>query len=160
MGRIGKPHGVRGWVTVSVTTDEPERRFATGATVLLGDSPQVIAESRLAPRVVVRFAQCTDRDDAENLRGQWLYVDIEDERPTDPDEYYDHQLIGMGVLVAGSRVGTVAEVLHLPSQDVLAVDTGARQVLVPFVEQLVPRVDLALGIVEVAEMAGLFDDAD
>ena len=41
MGRIGKPHGVRGWVTVSVTTDEPERRFATGATVLLGAMPFV-----------------------------------------------------------------------------------------------------------------------
>jgi len=159
IGRIGKPHGIRGWVTVAPTTDEPERRFAPGCTVLLDGRPRVVEESRLTPRIALRLAGCTDREHAEALRGMWLQVDITDETPADPDEYYDHQLEGLRVLVAGSQVGTITEVLHLPGQDVLAVDTGTGQALVPFVTEIVTAVDLERGHVEVVAMEGLFDDA-
>lgn len=159
MGRIGRPHGVRGWVTVSPTTDEPERRFAPGAQVLVEGVARTIAESRLQPRVAVRLEGCTDRSQAEMLRGLWMHVDVGDERPADPDEFYDHQLVGLRVVVAGAAVGTVAEVLHLPAQDLLVVGTDQGQVLVPFVADIVPSVDLAAGEVEVVPMDGLFDDA-
>ncbi|MCB0901233.1 MAG: PRC-barrel domain-containing protein, partial [Actinobacteria bacterium] len=80
-----------------------------------------------------------------------------DEVSEDPDEFYDHQLEGLRVLVAGEDRGSVAEVLHLPGNDVLAVDTPRGQVLIPFVADVVPVVDLAAGRVEVVEMEGLFD---
>ena len=159
IGRIGKPHGVRGWVTVAATTDEPELRFAPGSTVLLDGQPRVVEESRLAPKVALRLAGCTDREHAEALRGTWLYVDVAEESPADPDEFYDHQLEGLRVVVDGALVGTIAEVLHLPGQDLLAVDTGTGQALVPFVADIVTAVDLEGGKVEVVAMEGLFDDA-
>lgn len=159
MGRIGKPHGVRGWVTVTPTTDEPERRFAPGAKVLLDGVPRTVVESRLVPRVALRLDGCDDRLQAQALRGLWMYVEVGDERPEDPDEFYDHQLVGLRVLVAGEVVGTVTDVLHLPAQDVLVVGTGSGQVLVPFVADIVPAVRLADGEVEVVAMEGLFDDA-
>ncbi len=159
MGRVGKPHGVRGWAHLVSTTDEPERRFAPGARVLIDGVEHVIAESRVGVRIAVRFEGCTDREQAQALRGQWLYVAADSHPPADPDEFYDHQLEGLTVRVAGQPVGVVAEVLHLPGQDVLAVDCDGRQVLVPFVEQIVPEVDLAGGSVTVHPVEGLFDDA-
>lgn len=157
VGRIGKPHGVRGWVTVVPTTDAPEVRFAPGATVLIDDLARTVEESRIGARLMVRFNGCADREDAEALRGRWVEVVVGDEVSDDPDEFYDHQLEGLRVLVAGVDKGTVAEVLHLPGNDVLAVQTPDGQVLVPFVSDVVPVVDLAAGHLEVIELEGLFD---
>lgn len=160
VGRIGKPHGVRGWVTVMPTTDEPERRFAPGSVVLVGDAPRSVVESRISPKVALLLSGCTDRADAEALRGVWLHTEVDDAEVDDPDAFYDHQLEGLRVLVDGAEVGIVEEVLHLPGQDLLAVAFEGRQVLVPFVVQIVPIVDLAGGFVQVVAPEGLFDDAD
>lgn len=162
VGRVGKPHGVKGWVSIAPSTDEPQRRFAPGAAVYLDEVPGRIAESRLTgPRVTLRLQGCDEREQAEALRGRWIYVDVDPtERPVDPDEFYDHQMIGLQVRAAGDVIGTVAEILHLPAQDVLAVNlSSGKQVLIPFVEQIVPSVDLDAGWLEVAEVEGLLDDA-
>lgn len=157
VGRIGKPHGVRGWVTVAPSTDEPDLRFAEGAIVLIDDRPRTVVESRIGARLMVLFDGCHTREDAEALRGRWVEVVIGDEPIDDPDEFYDHQLEGLSVVVAGEVKGTVTEVLHLPGQDLLAVDTMSGQVLIPFVVDVVPVVDLDAGTVEVVELEGLFD---
>lgn len=149
---------MRGWVTVTPTTDEPERRFAVGS-VVLADREREIVEVRFGPRLSVLFDGCQSREDAEALRGLWLQCEVDGE-PEDPDEFYDHQLEGLAVLVAGHRIGVVREVLHLPGQDLLDVEVEGRQVLVPFVEQIVPVVDLVAGTIEVNDLEGLFGDAD
>jgi 16S rRNA processing protein RimM len=112
-------------------------------------------------RITVRLADCSDRDQAQALRGRWLEVEIDPgERPDEPDEYYDHQLVGLQAQIGGRTVGTVAEVLHLPAHDVLAVDLDSgRQVLVPFVAQFVPVVDVEAGFLVVDPVEGLLDDA-
>lgn len=149
---------MRGWVTIASTTDEPQRRFAVG-TVIEVDRPRTILDVRFGPRLAVLFEGCTTREDAEELRGLWLHLDVVDS-PEDPDEFYDHQLEGLAVLIDGVQVGVIREVLHLPGQDLLDVDLGERTVLVPFVEQIVPRIDLDAGQVHVSALEGLFDDAD
>lgn len=149
---------MRGWVTVTAATDEPERRFAVGCEVLLDTGARTVRDVRQGPRLAVLLSGVDDRDAAEALRGQWMYVDADADPPADPDEFYDHQLEGLAVLIDGVAVGRVAEVLHLPGQDVLAVDLEARgQVLVPFVAQFVPVVDLASGHLCVTPVEGLLD---
>jgi 16S rRNA processing protein RimM len=163
VGRIGKPHGVKGWVTVHTSTDEPERRFAIGARVFVDGRADRVAEARIqAGRVTLRLDSCADREDAESLRGTWLEIDVDPTlSPEDPDEFYDHQLVGLSVLVGQARVGVVAEVLHLPAQDLLAVDLeSGRRVLVPFVGRFVSVVDVDRGVVEVDPVEGLLEDAD
>lgn len=123
------------------------------------DRPREIIEVRFGSRLTVLFDGCQTREDAEALRGLWLHCDIQGD-PEDPEEFYDHQLEGLAVIVGGAEVGTVREVLHLPGQDLLEVDVAGRQVLVPFVEQIVPIVDLDAGRIEVTDVQGLFDDAD
>lgn len=146
---------MRGWVSITATTDEPERRFAVGQRVLLDDQLLTVREVRFAPRLTVLLDGCADRDGAEALRGRWLYVEADES--DDPDAYYDHQLEGLAVVLDEQVIGSVVEVLHLPGQDVLAVDLDGRQVLVPFVEQIVPVVDLDGRRIEVRRVEGLFD---
>jgi 16S rRNA processing protein RimM len=174
VGRIGRPHGVRGDATVEVRTDEPERRFAPGCSLATDrpDQPVLVVEGRRwhSGRLLLHFAGVDDRDAIESLRGAVLSVEVDPaEQPSDPDEYYDHQLVGLCVVDRGGQVlGVVSGVLH-GAQDLLVVtapgQTGPGQTgpgqqgeaLVPFVKQLVPEVDLSAGEVVVDLPDGLLD---
>src|ERR1700733_8386005 len=105
VGRIGKPHGLKGEVTLDLRSDEPERRFAPGSA-LRAESPPGSA-SRLSSLTVtasrwhqstllVRFDELPDRNAAEAARGIVLHASVPaDESPEDPEEFYDHQLVGL-----------------------------------------------------------------
>jgi 16S rRNA processing protein RimM len=164
VGRVGRAHGIRGDVAIEVRTDEPERRFADGTEFRTRRGRLTIASTRWhGQRLLARFEGVADRTDAEQLRGVELRLTVDaGERPDDPEEFYDHQLVGLEVLDAeGALLGSVREILHLPSQDVLALDlTDGREVLVPFVTEFVPTVDLAAGRVVVAPPPGLLDPED
>jgi 16S rRNA processing protein RimM len=174
VGRIGKAHGIRGEVSVEPRTDEPDRRFANGAVLGVrtprGEAPTgperpavlTVSGSRWhQSRLLVAFAEATDRAVAEALRGLTLVVDVDtSETPEDPDEFYDHQLVGCEVVTTdGGRVGEVAEILHSGAQDLLRVTTGDGEALVPFVSALVPVVDIAARRVEVMDRPGLLSPA-
>ncbi|MDO4783666.1 MAG: ribosome maturation factor RimM [Propionibacteriaceae bacterium] len=165
VGRVGRPHGVRGEVTIEVRTDEPERRFADGARLHIEGSRRdlTVAATRWhGERLLVRFEGVGDRTAAEALRGSLLAVHVPaDERPEDDEEYYDRQLVGLRVLDhAGQQVGVIGAVVHLPAQDLLAVDTGEGERLIPFVRALVPEVDLQAGYVRLAVVEGLIEGLD
>lgn len=165
VGRVSRAHGVRGDVAIEVRTDVPELRFAEGAvldTEPVAAGPLTVRRARWhSGRLLVRFAGVPDRGAAERLRGVRLLAEIaEHEAPEDPEEFYDHQLTGLAVHTRdGVRVGEVAEVLHLPGQDLLAVSReGGGEVLVPFVAEIVPEVDVAGGRVVIDPPPGLVDE--
>lgn len=166
VGRIGKPHGIRGEVTVDVRTDEPERRFVDGA-VLRATPPRESgrAQSDLTvtrarwhqQTLLLTFAEITDRTGAEAWRGTLLHADVDAAAtPEDPEEFYDHQLVGLSAYdVAGTPLGEVTAVVH-GAQDLLTIRTPeGRDALVPFVAALVPEVDVEGGRVVVADRPGL-----
>lgn len=161
VGRVGRPHGLRGEVTVQVRTDFPEQRFAVGAQ-LCGDTGRVYTVETVRSHrgvLLVRFAGITSREAAADLRGCTLTVDAA-ELPdlTDPDEFYDHQLEGLtAVGPDGVELGKVREVVHAPASDLLVLDTANGEVLVPFVHAIVPDVDLTGGRVVLNPPAGLLD---
>ena len=164
VGRIGRPHGVRGEVAVDLRTDDPERRFAVGArlqTDPVGAGPLTVTAARPhSGRLLVTFEQVPDRTAAEGLRGVLLTVEVAgDDAGLQPEEFYDHQLVGMRVCDdRGNVVGEVREVLHHPAHDVLVVRRGSGgEAMVPFVSELVPEVDVAAGRLTVADRPGLLD---
>jgi 16S rRNA processing protein RimM len=126
VGRVSRPHAIRGDVVVEIRTDDPERRFASGC--VLATQPEVlgpltVTEARPhAGGLIVSFAGVSDRDAAERLRGVLLVIDSADvPAPEDPDEFHDHQLIGLDVVTAGGRhIGTVADIRH-HGQDLLVI---------------------------------------
>jgi 16S rRNA processing protein RimM len=165
VGVIGRPHGLRGEVAVEVRTDEPERRFAPGQVLHQDGGSRVFTVKSVrdhAGRLLVRFAEVVDRADAEAVRGALLMTTVgPEERPDEPGEFYDRQLIGLRAATPdGTEVGIVGSVLHLPAQDVLEIETAAGIRLVPFVEALVPVVDLEAGCLTVVDVAGLIDEEE
>jgi len=165
VGRVGRPHGIRGEVTVQVRTDEPDLRFAAGsvlATEPAARGPLTVVSSRWhSGRLLVSFAGSADRSHAESLTGTLLVVDsAEVGPPEDPDEFNDHDLIGLQVLTtAGDLVGTVSDVLH-HGQDLLVVQAVAGpspEALVPFVAAIVPEVDIAAGRLVIDPPPGLLE---
>lgn len=127
IGRLGKPHGVRGQISVQVRTDAPEERFAVGTRVVT-DPPDrgpltVTGAHWHSGRLLLSFAGVADRGAAERLRGTMLVVDSTAlPELADPDEFYDHQLVGLRAqLAGGERLGVVTDVIHSPGGDLLVV---------------------------------------
>ena len=164
VGRVGRPQGIKGEVTVEVRTDAPEERFAPGAVLVTDAGHLIVAQSRdHSGRLVVLFEGVADRSGAELLRDTLLHVDASTlPELDDEDEYYDSQLIGLSAELAdGTALGTVADVLHLPHGDVLAVTREPRaELLVPFVRDIVPTVDLSGRRVVVVPPPGLLELTD
>lgn len=163
VGRIGRPHGIRGEVTVEPLTDEPDERFAPGA-VLIADTPtgglEVTRAHWHSGRLLVSFAGVGDRNQAEALRGLMLEIDRDEaEAPDDPEEFYDTALLGCLVQTRdGVRVGEVTDVAHLPAQDLLVVQGDAGEVLIPFVDEIVPTVDVAQRLIVIDPPPGLLTE--
>jgi 16S rRNA processing protein RimM len=179
VGQIIRAHGVHGEAVVDVRTDEPAQRFAAGTVLITepaanrrGSHPPADGAWQLPPaltvesvrphqgRLLITFDGINDRDTAENLRGVRLCVDSADVRaPADPDEFNDHQLIGLAAVTeAGEPIGEVIAVDHAPASDLLVLKlSDGRTGLVPFVKAIVPTVDVAAGRVVMAPPPGLFD---
>ncbi|WP_350349650.1 ribosome maturation factor RimM [Agromyces sp. G08B096] len=170
VGRLTKAHGLKGAIKLELYTDDPERRFVPGAEFSL----QVPESSpwhgkRLTFRElrwynghpVGFFDGIDDRTAAESVVKAILWVDQPEDEVAEPDAWYDHQLVGLTVIRDGERVGEVVHVDHLPAQDLLVVKTAGparREVMVPFVQAIVPEVDVEAGTLTVTPPPGLFED--
>jgi len=146
VGRIGRAHGVLGETTIEVRTDEAAERFAIGAVLETETHGNLtVASARVHNGILLLgFEGVNDRNSIEKYRNQLLYAEVDIDAPgLDEDDYHVLQLIGCkAYLVDGDLFGEVTEVLNLPGQDVLSIKTEVGEVLIPFVHQLVPIVDV------------------
>ncbi|WP_265444237.1 ribosome maturation factor RimM [Flexivirga meconopsidis] len=160
VARIGKPHGLKGEVTVRLHTDAPAERFVVGesfTTEPAAVGPLTLRTHRVHNGIhLLSFEQALDRTAAEALRGTQLLAaaDADDE-----DAWYADDLVGLRVEAPdGERIGTVIALHDRPAQDLLELRLeGGRAGFVPFVEQIVPIVDLNGGRIVVDAPPGLLD---
>ncbi len=164
VGRILRPHGLRGEVVVDVRTDSPAERFAVGSVLRTDPAaagPLTVEDVRPHQgRLLVTFEGVADRDVADNLRGVLICVDSASvPAPEDPDEFNDHELVGLRAeTTTGEHIGDVVRIEHAPASDLLIVRRpDGRNALVPFVRAIVPEVDVAGGRVIVTPPDGLLD---
>ena len=162
VGRIGRAHGVKGEATVEVRTDDPELRFAPGAELLTDPAergPLTVRQGRVqGGRLVLSFEGVDDRTAVERLRNTMLIAEVDpDELPEDPEEYYDHQLEGLTVrTVDGVELGVVEQMVHGPAQDLFVIRRPeGGELLLPFIAEFVPEVDLENGMLLVDPPEGL-----
>ncbi len=169
IARLVKAHGLKGGLKLELYTDDPELRFKPGAVLSLQvptDSPWfgrtlVVRELRFYNAQAVAFFEgIDDRTEAEALVKAILWVsDDVDARPQEDDAWFDHQLVGLAVWRDGHEIGRIVRVDHLPSQDLLAIEvTTGEEVLLPFVKQFVPEVDVDNAKVTITPPGGLFED--
>ncbi len=146
VGRIGRAHGIHGEATVEVRTDNPEARFAIGARVQTESRGDLVVRSYRVHNgiLLLGFENIVDRNSIEKLRDTLLYAEVDIDAESEyEDDYHVLQLIGCtAFLESGKEFGTVSDVINLPGQDLLAINTPTGEVLIPFVHQLVPVVDV------------------
>jgi 16S rRNA processing protein RimM len=162
VARIGKPHGIRGEVTVQVLTDAPEDRFVPGTEFVVepvSAGPLTILSARWNKDILLLgFEEIETRNEAETLRGAKLFIETEELDENDDEGWYEHELVGLEARVGSEVVGKIAALTTLPVQDLLTVKTPeGKEILVPFVEQIVPEVNVAEGYVLITPPPGLFD---
>jgi 16S rRNA processing protein RimM len=159
VGRITRAHGVGGEVAV-LPLSQVAGRFEAGSRVLAGedgDRPLVVVAARPhRSRLLVRFDGVSDRDQAEALRGTYLFVPASESPALPVGEYWTHQLIGCRVdTQEGRPMGRVREVIHTPANDVWVVQDGDVENLIPALKDVVSEVDVAAGRIVVREVPGL-----
>jgi 16S rRNA processing protein RimM len=166
VGRITKPHGLRGDVVVTPETDFLEERFAPGAQLLMRRQGQRAAIESVSVasvrfhngRPIVRFEGLTSIDQAEALAGASLWISASGRRPLPEGHYYHDALIGCDVeTLAGARVGRVTRIDAFGSAPLLAVTDGRHEMLIPLAEAICVRIDPVLRRIVIDPPEGLLD---
>jgi len=148
VGRIGRAHGVHGEATIEVRTDLPDERFVLGArleTDPTSNGPLTIESARDHNGILLlKFLEINDRTTIEKVRDTLLLADVDmSEEAAFEDEYHVQQLIGCDVVLqTGVKIGELTDVLNLPGQDLLAIKGDRGEILIPFIAEFVPEVDI------------------
>ena len=169
VARIGRPHGIRGEVTVELFTDSPETRFVKGNVFSVqndGVASEVFSELTVEKArwnkniMLLKFAEFSDRNTAESVRNSELYAEPE-ESDVDEDSWYADDLIGLTVHeddFANPSLGEVSGLITGDAQDLLEIRlTDGREVLLPFVEEIVPEIDEERGAIVITPPPGLLE---
>ncbi|GAB3621404.1 ribosome maturation factor RimM [Glutamicibacter endophyticus] len=162
VARIGKPHGIRGEVTVQVLTDAPEERFTPGTVLQVVDGP--VAELTIKSArwnksiLLLGFEEIADRNAAETLRQARLEFDSDEEEDDDSDQWYEHELLDLKVMFDGTQIGIVTGLRTNPAQDLLVFErSDGQEVYLPFVDEFVPDIDTEAGTLSITPPAGLLE---
>ncbi|WP_147802341.1 ribosome maturation factor RimM [Alkalicoccus halolimnae] len=168
VGEIVNTHGIRGEVRVISRTDFPENRYKTGSQLTIFQEgkpplPVTIAGWRKHKQFdLLRFASYENVNDVEQFKGAFLKVHrsslAEDE--LFEGEFYHFEIIGLEVFtVDGEKLGTVKEILTPGANDVWVIHPVNRkkELLIPYVEEVVKDIDLDKGIIVIEPMEGLLD---
>lgn len=164
VGRVIKPHGVRGEVRVQLMTDVPER-FEWLEAIYVGEAnPRRVAIESVRYHqdfVLLKLAGYPSRTEAEQLRGELLQVLESEAVPLEEDEYYLHQLLDLEVVTDDDRnIGRLVEVLETGANNVFVVDGPNGQLLLPDIPDVIKEIDIENGRMVITPLDGLIDNAD
>ena len=162
IGRVSKAHGIKGEVIVLPITDNVDQ-FRRPMEFFLSNGKQIRDRIEIEKvreqkgRIIVKLRGFDDRDKAESIRGFYIERRLESDEKLAPDEYYIFDLIGLNVFTtAGEKIGTIADVLSLPANDVYVVRNNSEEILIPAIKSIIKRVDLENELVLIEPMEGLF----
>jgi 16S rRNA processing protein RimM len=167
LGRVLRPHGVRGELRLQITTAYPER-IVPGKIVFVGPDPEnaetvrqfTVTRARQHQKyLILQLETINDREAADLLRQQYVMLTQEDAVPLEEGEYYLYQLIGVNVYTdENEHLGTITEVIETGANDVYVVHGPRGEVLLPAIDECVLELDLDANKMTVHLMDGLIDD--
>ncbi len=168
LGRIFRPHGVRGELKVAPDMDDPTRLEAVEVVYVGPHEGRVVPhrvtsvryqETKRGTTVILRLDGIADRGDAEVVTKQFVYATEDDLPPLEEDEFFVHDLIGLEVVTeAGERVGTVTNLVEMPAHDVFVVQrTEGGERMIPAVEDFIVEIDIDAGRLVIRPIEGLLD---
>jgi 16S rRNA processing protein RimM len=159
IGKIIRPHGIRGEVAMRVMTAHPER-LPKIETLYVGEKrlPHRVKQIRSHKQGMLLLLEgMADRDEAETLRGQFVYIHIKNAVPLEDGEYYLFQIEGIRVITdTGEELGHLTDLIETGANDVYVVTTpDSREILLPVIPEVIRRVDIPAGIMTVHLLEGL-----
>ncbi len=160
VGRLHRPHGVRGEIVMEVVTDFPER-LKPGMLVFVGEDHQPQQVASLRPHdlaLIVSFSGFNTPEDIGRLRNHTVYVRTADRPALAEGEYYHHQILGLKVIEEdGNALGFLTDILETGANDVYIVqpEGGGREILLPAISDVVREIDLEQGTMTVRLLPGL-----
>jgi len=160
VGRINKPHGIKGEIELSVLTDYP-KRFKHGARFSLSppldDLDAVYVESVKSKKnvLILKFKEINDRDGADRLRGHDLVIEEADLMSLPSDSYWQYDLIGLKVsTIDGRELGVIKEILSGKGHDVFVVE-NSKQYLIPAIKEVIKDINIKEGQMVIAPTPGM-----
>ncbi|AXY25698.1 ribosome maturation factor RimM [Suicoccus acidiformans] len=169
IARIVNTYGIRGELKLLSDTDFPEKRFAKGETAFIEAHAEMIPVTIEHARqhkgaYIVKFAEFDNINDVERFKEGHLSISADQQEELAEDSFYYHEIIGLDVITeTGRDLGTIKDILALGSNDVWVVkrrEPGKRDALIPYIDDVVKKVDLEQNVVEIELMEGLIDDED
>jgi len=164
IGQISRPHGIRGEVRVTPYTDQPER-FTWLKSVYLGlDNPQSVEIEGVRSHtgqglILLKLVGYNTRDEADQLRGQWLQVREEDAIPLAEGEYFLYQLQGLAVYSDdGRHLGSFAEIIETGANNVFVIRGDLGEILLPNIPEVIQDIDFTANTMIVHLLPGLLPD--
>ena len=160
VGRVVRPHGVRGELALEVLTEFP-LHLAETEVVYVGEAavPHTLRRARIqrGQQLIIQLADCLDRNAAEAYRGQLIQIKTEQAAPLPPGRYYHHQILGLDVITdGGESLGQVSEILETGANDVYVVKGPAgEELLLPALRSVILQIDLEARRMTVHLMEGL-----
>ena len=159
VGRLQRPHGLKGEILMGIMTDFPDRLQPDTKVYIGGEyQPSKITSTRHhSSGLLVRLEEYQTREDVGKLRNKFVHVRADD-RPQLPEgEYYHHELIGLRVITEkGALIGSLNEILETGANDVYVVkpDEG-KELLLPAIDEVVLIIDVDEGEITVKLLEGL-----
>ncbi len=159
VGRVLRPHGVRGELKVGILTTHPEH-LSDVEILFIGPEQRPYRILGIRPHqnaMLIKLEGVTGREEAEAFRGALVYVSLRDAVPLETDEYYEHQIVGVEVETdTGEWLGEVVETLTLPGANEVLIVHGPRgEILIPVTEEVVIGFDLEEGRILIHPLPGL-----
>lgn len=159
VGKLRRPHGVRGEILMDVYTDFPER-IHPGVVLYAGEQHQMLHVRSTRwhkSAMLIAFEEFSNREQVGELRNQIVHVPTGDRPPLPEGEYYHHQLIGLSVVTeSGNPLGVIKEILETGANDIFIVKTpGSGDVLLPVIDEVILDIDLDRGQIRVHLLPGL-----
>ena len=166
IGRVVKPHGVKGKMKVEYFGDDL-RRFVSYREIFIEDekgsleSYEILEASPHPPRLILRLKGVEKIEQTQPLIGKTILVEKEALPDLEEGEYYWADLLGMKVETReGKRIGTVKEIFSTGAHDVYVVEGKRGEISLPAIGEVILDIDLAKKMMKVARMEGLWEDAD
>ena len=162
IGKIFRPHGIRGEMRMEVLTDFPER-LQKGMTIYFGEnhSPQVLRSLRWhRDALIMAIEAINDPESAGGLRNQLVYVRSDDRPPLPEGEYYHHQILGLKVKTIDDRfLGVLVQILETGANDVFIIrQEQGSEILIPAIPDVICKIDLQEGEIIVNLLPGLLPE--
>ena len=167
IGRVSKPHGVKGEISIAYFNPEDPYFFSHYQIIFLqGEegNPQAYRLISVRPHkkgILAQLEGIRTRDEAEQLRGNAVLIDPAELPPLEEGEYYWHEILGLRVVTEGGRdVGKVMEIFPTGSNDVYVVRKGEKEVLIPATKEVIMSIDTEARRMVIRPLEGLLQEDD